>query len=402
MGRARGAAAKARPTTDEDLRRLRADFKAGRVPRVIVVAGDDEFRRTEVARRIPGWIVPGEEQSLAVCVLEGKETTPPDILGQVDSAALPFLDITRRVVLVRDCPYFEDKAPKEIRSLQERVQSGLPDDVTLVLESSAPDPKGAFFQACEGAGRILRLEKPSRPADAASFVTERFRYAGITIESDALDTLIALASPDTGLLNSEVRKLISFVGDHGRVSAEDVRALVARTKEAVVFDLTDALGQRDAGKALCAVRDLMHQGQSGIGIVSLLAGRLRLLLVASSLMERDLIPPKLARASRCDDEFKREWKAVAELIKPHMPEERAANLAAQHEFVVYKTLREARSFTAEQLARGLRSASDADVALKTTTGLSETDILENLVLGLCAPGAMLPVGAQAVPSGGSR
>jgi DNA polymerase-3 subunit delta len=400
MGRARGAAAKGRPTTDEDLRHIRADFRAGRIPRVIIVAGDDEFRRTEVARRIPGWIVPGEEQSLAVCVLDGRDVCPAEILGQVDSAALPFVDVTRRVVLVRECPYFEDKAPKEIRSLQERIQAGLPGDMTLVLESPAPEPKGAFFQACEAAGLVLRLAKPSRPADVASFVSERFRYAGVTIEPDALDALIALASPDSGLLNSEVRKLISFVGERGQVGLEDVRTLVSRTKEAVVFDLTDALGRRDVGRALSALRDLMHQGQSGIGIVALLAGRLRLLLVACALMERGLIAPGLARASRCDEEFKREWTSTAERVKSHMPEDRAANLAAQHVFVVYKTLREARSFSTEQLARGLRAAADADVALKTTTGLSETDILENLVLGLCAPAAMAPAGARPVLSGG--
>jgi DNA polymerase III delta subunit len=220
------------------------------------------------------------------------------------------------------------------------------------------------------------------------------RYARVQIDPDALGALVALAPPDTGLLNSEVRKLISFVGDRRRVTLEDVQLLVARTKEAIAFDLTDALGERDVEKALTMLHDLIHQGHAGVGIVALLAARLRLLLVACALIERGAIPPALMRVPRYGDAFRTGWREAVKALRPLMPEDRSSNLAAQHEFVVFKTLQEARRFTSAEVARGLQLAADADVALKSTTSASESDILESLVISLCHPSVRIPIATQ--------
>jgi len=391
MGKRRGAAASAPNTTDADLTKLRSRFRAGDIPRVILLYGEDDFRRSELARRLPQWIVPRKQLEMGAVVLEGREATPSDILGQVESNALPFLDVERRVVLVRDTPLLGEKSPKGAASLIERIEKGLPSHVTLILESPVDAPKGSLYEACKKTGIELAFPKSTKPGDATEFVRDRFRYAGIQIDADALGTLIGLAPADTGLLNSEVRKLISFVGDRDRVTVEDVRRLVSRTKEAIVFDLTDALGERDVERALSTLHDLVHHGHGGVGVVALLASRLRLLLVACALIERGAVPATLLRITRYGDAFRTGWREVAKSLKPLMPEDRAANLAAQHDFVAFKTLREATHFTAAEVARGLQLAAEADLALKSTTSASESDILGNLVINLCHPSVRLPV-----------
>jgi DNA polymerase-3 subunit delta len=391
MGKKRGREA-AKNTTDADLKKLRARFKKGDIPRTIVIYGEDDFRRSEVARRLPQWVVGGDLE-LASVVLDGREASPSDILGQLESNALPFMDVERRAVLVRETPLLSEKSPKGSKGLVERIEQGLPEHVTLILEASTDSPKGTVYKACKTEGVELAFPKSTKPADATQFVRDRFRYAGIQIDSDALGALVGLAPPDTGLLNSEVRKLISFVGDRGRVTEEDVRRLVSRTKEAITFDLTDALGERDVEQAMATLQDLIHQGHSGVAIVALLASRLRLLLVACALIENGSIPDSLLRVNRYGDTFRTGWRAAAKELKPLMPEERACNLAAQHDFVAFKTLKEARRFTTSEMARGLQLAAEADLALKSTTSASESDILENLVLSLCHPDVRIHVAA---------
>jgi DNA polymerase-3 subunit delta len=347
------------------------------------VCGDDDYRRAELTRRLPTWVLPGGGGTANVTSLDGREVAPIEVLTAIESEALPFFDTEHRVVVIRDCLLLEGKLPKEAGSLVSRVAAGLPCDLTLILEAPTDAPKGELYDACAASGVVLRFAKIAKAAEVGEFIEERLRYAGVRIDRDALDLLQALAPPDSGLLTSEIRKLVAYVGEEGRVTSDDVRKLVARTRETVVFEISDALGERDIGRALGATRDLMHQGHGAVAIVALLASRLRLLLVARALMDRGLVPEALLRSGRCDNTFKERWTAVAQQAKPLMPEDRAANLAAQHPFVVFKTLREARSFSAAELAAGIRAAADADLALKSTTGLGDADIVESLVIGLC-------------------
>ncbi len=376
-------------TSDGALRTLREECRQGNAPALVIACGDDEYRRSEIARRVPQWIVPEEERDLSLTVLNGREAGPKEILDALVTDALPFFGAGRRAVLVRDCPLLGAKTDAAGTALAARIDAGLPGDVTLVIEAVAVDKRTRLAQVCLAKGRVLEFAQTTREAEAAEFVTERFRLAGVRADRQTVVALLALLPHDSGILSSEVRKLTSYVGGRKQVTVADVEAIVTRSRETVVFELTDRLGQRDVAGTLAALRDLIHQGQSGIGIVMLVAARLRLLLVARALIDAGEIPLSLCRTDRYDSRFKGQWDAIAERIKGRMPEDRAANLTQQHPFVVYKVLGEAERVTTEELRRGLARAAEADLALKSTTGLDEAALLTHFVLSLCQPDSLL-------------
>jgi DNA polymerase III subunit delta len=376
-------------TSDSALRTLREECRKGAPPSLIIACGDDEFRRSEIARRLPQWIVPEEERDLCLTLLTGREAGPKEILDALATEALPFFGSGHRVVLVRDCTLLGSKTDAAGTALAARIDAGLPSDVTLILEATAVDKRTRLAQVCMAKGRVLEFAQATREAETAEFVGERFRLAGVRADRAAVTALLALLPSDSGILSSEVRKLTTYVGERKHVTVEDVAAIITRSRETVVFELTDRLGQRDVAGALAALRDLIHQGQSGIGIVMLVAARLRLLLVARALLDAGEIPASLCRADRYDSRFKAEWDSLGERIKSRMPEDRAANLTQQHPFVVYKVLGEAARVSTEELRRGLARAAEADVALKSTTGIDEASLLTHFVLSLCQPESLL-------------
>lgn len=59
-------------------------------------------------------------------------------------------------------------------------------------------------------------------------------------------------------LINEVRKLIEYVGNGGKIQKQDIDKLAIKKLESVIFDLTDSLGKRDIVKALDVLKNLIY------------------------------------------------------------------------------------------------------------------------------------------------
>ena len=60
-------------------------------------------------------------------------------------------------------------------------------------------------------------------------------------------------------LINEIRKLIEYAGENGKIEKEDVDKLCIKKLESVIFDLTDNLGKKDIKKALEVLRNLIFE-----------------------------------------------------------------------------------------------------------------------------------------------
>jgi DNA polymerase III delta subunit len=156
--------------------------------------------------------------------------------------------------------------------------------------------------------------------------------------------------------------------------------VLSGSREAGVFDLTNAVGERSALRALRALRSLLTQREPAVMIVGLLANELRQLLLARCLIDARL-------DGRFDEAIP--YPAFQSRILPRLRPEPEADgakdnrLAEIHPFRLYNLLREAARFGQGELLAGLEAAALADLALKTS-GRPEAMVLEELILGICA------------------
>lgn len=59
-------------------------------------------------------------------------------------------------------------------------------------------------------------------------------------------------------LINEIRKLIEYAGEGGKIQKEDVNQLAIKKLESVIFDLTDTLGKKEIAKALQVLKNLIY------------------------------------------------------------------------------------------------------------------------------------------------
>lgn len=175
---------------------------------------------------------------------------------------------------------------------------------------------------------------------------------GLDIAEDAILLLAKLVGSHLTEIEGELKKLADFVGDRKRIEVADVAQAVSRSKEENVFDFTRAIGESDRVRALEHLVHLLDQGQSEIGIVSLLARHIRLLLMVKRGLEQGLTGAKLAHSAQ---------------VPPYFLD----NYVAQ-----------SRTWTVKKLEQTIVVLAETDKALKSSP-LSSHIWLENLVLKTC-------------------
>ena len=122
-------------------------------------------------------------------------------------------------------------------------------------------------------GQVL-LESLPRGEALAQWIEKQVREKGGRIDRSGLDALLATSISDARILDQNLEKLVAYAGGE-RIGSPAVRALVAESREASVFELVDAVGQRDRHAALAAYRSLLAEDVSPIYILVMLTRQIR-------------------------------------------------------------------------------------------------------------------------------
>jgi DNA polymerase III subunit delta len=85
-----------------------------------------------------------------------------------------------------------------------------------------------------------------RESEIPFWIKKRARIKGMEISDNAIDFLIGLHGPDLGLLAAEIEK-ISLLGKE-KVNTDDISEIVTGGRLYSIFDLTNALRERDTGR----------------------------------------------------------------------------------------------------------------------------------------------------------
>lgn len=274
------------------------------------------------------------------------------------------------------------------RVYEETIERGIPASASLILTTEVVDERRVLFKKISAVGFVIDCgARPRKPWDtqmdpeaARAKVRAMVAAAGKSMPADALASIVERTGFSMRSLESEIEKLLLYVGPRPTITIADVMEVLSTSREANVFDLTNAISSRDAARALRAFRSLMAQREPIAPILSVLAGEIRGVIVARGALERQLggkvdpglpfpafqarVLPLLAKAVEGDDGS-------------------AARLLAMKPFRAYNLLKAATRFSMSELVQGLEAIHDTDLALKTSN--HPEDLLgERLLLAICA------------------
>ena len=315
--------------------------------RLVLLVGRDRYWRDRCREKVISSWVPGCGDPWSVRYVSLRETSLAAALAEAQSA--PLL-CARQVVIVEAVDALEGCGEKEREEACELVRKYLsqPAPFTFLLfEAEGWDQRTKFFRLIRDGALVVELEGQ----EGTSTVIEMARAAGCGIEAEGAELLVEMCGADGGLMEREVLKLATFVGERRRITRDDVRRLVVASESGSAWDLADTLLAGRVRESLQLVDRLLLRGESGVKLVGALAWTYRKLIEA-----RDL-PESMAGYQAAQRLGMRPDTAVSLIHKAHR-------------------------FDGSRALGGLVLLADADRLLKSS-GVDERTVLEFLVVRLC-------------------
>lgn len=166
----------------------------------------------------------------------------------------------------------------------------------LALVGEDVKPSSALWKACAKAGEVLDF--PVDKKRLVEWVAAQFRLRGARADREACLALVQLVGEDVQALSVEVDKLATWAAGES-IGEREVLELAAPLREDPPYVLTDAVGARDAARALelsetLFERDPRPRRNAAPRMAGAIAGHLARLATLKRMAERGIGPKEAA------------------------------------------------------------------------------------------------------------
>ncbi len=293
------------------------------------------------------------------------------------------------------------------------MQNGFPERHHLVMTTDFADRRKALFKAIDKTGLVVdctvpkgetRAHRMAQDAVMHSAMDDALARASKRMAADARQRLLRWTGFDLRTLSGSLEKLISFVGDRQTITNSDVAKVLQRTRKDPIFELTNAIADRDLLASLFFMKSLLDDGLHPLQLLAAIANQIRRLLLAKDFIVRDRGRSWSARLTfpqfkagpfkviQADDAASvSRLKAWASILNPLAEGEKPKKAASsdlvlvknpKSPFPVFQTLKKADNFSLPALASAMVDLSETDLRMKSS-GQNPHMLLEAFLIGLC-------------------
>jgi len=363
------------------------------------VVGSDESEVKRTAAELATKLTPPDAGDFGLEVIDGVVDNAEQAASRIRSTiealqTLPFFG-GGKLVWLKNANFLGDTAIGRAASVQsalfelaEIIKGDFGANVTLLLSATEVDKRRSFYKTLTNRAELqifdrLDSSRSGWEEEATEIVRVRATNRKLQFHDEALDLFVLLTGGDTRQIDNELEKIDIFLGNERRVNVDLVRELVPLSRAGVIFELGNALAERDLERALTLVRRLLDQGESAIGILLVaILPTIRNLLLAKDLMERHRMPRPHAPFH-----FISAIVRLPDTATEHLPRKKDGSINA---YALGIAAQNAHGFETEQLVAGMQACLEANLQL-VTTQLDHELILTEVVVKLLGDSVAAPL-----------
>lgn len=246
------------------------------------------------------------------------------------------------------------KLPESDRQKMADLLSDIPEYCTVIFTYITvewkPDKRyKKLYEAIESNGIEVPFEKQDH-RDLIAWITRHFAAEKKRITPDLCSYLIDITGGTMTVLAGEISKICAF-SDSDQIVKSDIDAVTEPVLDAVVFQMTNFMGQGNYGAALVKLRQLLKMQELPVVILGTIGNHFRKISTARTLLDNGKSSSDLMRLYRMGD------------------------------YAARKTMDSASGFSARFCRTALELVMETDIALKRSYDDPER-LLEVLVLRL--------------------
>lgn len=191
------------------------------------------------------------------------ENNIQELIADIETPAFGY---STKLIIARNTGIFKREvkgrsggASKELKNkINEYLKSNIDminESVILVFVENEVE-KNSIYNTIEKIGIVCNFEeqKPFQIIKRLKAICNSYK---VNVDESTLQYLIESCGTNMQDLINEIRKLIEYAGENGKIQKQDIDKLCIKKIESIIFDLTDNLGQKKVKEALEVLYNLI-------------------------------------------------------------------------------------------------------------------------------------------------
>ena len=239
---------------------LEKDLKAGKLNSIYLLYGEEVYLLENCLKKIKtnfGEIING------INYIKIDDTNIENLISDIGTPAFGY---EKKLIIAKNTGIFKKEAKKKDvknsivqKKISEYIEQNndiIKQTVILVFVEEVVD-KVELYKIIEKYGEICNFEK-QKPIQIVKRLKAICNAYKVNVDEQTLNYLIEICGLSMQDLINEIRKLIEYVGENGKIDKSAIDKLAIKQIDSVIFDLTDELGRKDIIKALDTLNGLLY------------------------------------------------------------------------------------------------------------------------------------------------
>ena len=192
------------------------------------------------------------------------ETNVSQLISNIET---PCFGFDRKLIIVKNSGLLKKEGKKKnavMSSLVDKISEYIKENIEIIkqdcvlvfIEEEAE--KNKLFKVIEECGKVCNFEPEKLPNLIKRIRAIASAYKVEITDYDAQYLVECCGTSLQDIIN-ELRKLIEYAGENGKITKQDIDVLATKQIDSVIFDLTDNLGKKDIKKAMDVFYNLVYQ-----------------------------------------------------------------------------------------------------------------------------------------------
>ncbi|MBQ8804825.1 MAG: DNA polymerase III subunit delta [Tyzzerella sp.] len=250
------------------MKSLNEDLKTGQFNNVYLLYGEEAYLKKQYKEKLRNAML-SPDDNMNYAYYEGKGINVKEVIDLAET--LPFF-AERRLIIMEDTGFFKNASPELSDYIKE-----LPETTAMIFVESEIDKRGKLYKAVQSKGRAVELGRQDE-ATLLRWIAGSVKRENKQISENTIRHFLAKVGTDMENIQKELEKLFCYAMEKDVISVEDVEVICTTQITNQIFDMVNAVAEKQQRKALDYYYDLIALKEPPMRILFLLARQFKLLL----------------------------------------------------------------------------------------------------------------------------
>ncbi|MBE5884606.1 MAG: DNA polymerase III subunit delta [Lachnospiraceae bacterium] len=258
------------------MQRINEDIKQGNFKQIYLLYGEERYLRKQYTDRLRKAMC-NEDDQMNTHFYEGKDISVGEIIDLAET--LPFL-AERRVIFISNSGLFKSGGEKMTEYLSDPNET-----TTFVFTESEVDKRSKLFKTVQSKGYVAEFSIQDENT-LKRWIVGILNREGKKITENTIQLFLTKTGTDMENIQMELEKLICYCMESDVITSEDVDAVCTNRISNHIFDMINAIADKQQQQALQLYYDLLALKEPPMRILFLIARQCNMLLQVKEMKSR--------------------------------------------------------------------------------------------------------------------